>query len=71
MALSDPAPEPPAEPPLATLARLLGQRAAAHVWKYRFEGLGRAELIRLEEELRHQEQHRRREDVEGDMDASS
>ena len=71
MALSDSAPEPPAEPPLATLARLLGQRAAAHVQKFRFEGLGRAELIRLEEQLRHQEQYRKREDVKGNKDSSS
>ena len=64
-------PETPAEPPLATLARLLGQRAAAHVQKFRFEGLGRAELIRLEEELRHQEQYRNREDVMANKNASS
>lgn len=37
---------------LRAIARLLGKQAAAHVHKYRFEGLGRLELIRLQEEAR-------------------
>jgi hypothetical protein len=37
-------------PALRALARLLGQQAAAHVHKYRFEGLGRITLMRLQEE---------------------
>ncbi len=35
---------------LLALANLLGRQAAAHVHQYRFEGLGRIELIRLQEE---------------------
>jgi hypothetical protein len=37
-------------PALRALARLLGQQAAAHVHKYRFEGLGRITLMRLQQE---------------------
>jgi hypothetical protein len=32
-------------PALTALAHLLGRQAAAHVQKYRFEGLGRLQLI--------------------------
>lgn len=42
----------PCHPSLQAIARLLGKQAAAHVHKYRFEGLGRIELIRLQEEAR-------------------
>lgn len=38
-------------PALRALARLLGRQAAAHVHKYRFEGLGRITLIRLQQEV--------------------
>ena len=37
---------------LIALANLLGRQAAAHVHRYRFEGLGRIELIRLQEEAK-------------------
>ena len=37
-------------PSLIALAHLLGRQAAAHVHKYRFEGLGRITLIRLRQE---------------------
>ena len=37
-------------PSLRAIARLLGRQAAAHVHKYRFEGLGRITLICLQEE---------------------
>lgn len=45
-------PTTPSLPPpaLRALARLLGQQAAAHVHKYRFEGLGRITLMRLQQE---------------------
>ena len=45
-------PTTPSLPPpaLRALARLLGQQAAAHVHKYRFEGLGRITLMRLQRE---------------------
>jgi hypothetical protein len=32
-------------PSLRSIARLLGRQAATHVQKYRFEGLGRLQLI--------------------------
>jgi hypothetical protein len=35
----------PLHPALTALARLLGRQAAVHVRKYRFEGLGRIQLI--------------------------
>lgn len=51
----DPAPRQPKPSPhrsLIALANLLGRQAAAHVHRYRFEGLGRIELIRLQEEAK-------------------
>jgi len=37
--------QPSPNPSLRSIARLLGRQAAAHVQKYRFEGLGRLQLI--------------------------
>ena len=37
--------QPPANPSLRAIARLLGRQAAMHVRKYRFEGLGRIQII--------------------------
>lgn len=39
-------------PSLQAIACLMGRQAAAHVYRYRFEGLGRIELIRLQTEAR-------------------
>jgi hypothetical protein len=39
-------------PALVGLARLLGQQAAKFVRKHQYEGLGRIELIRLQDETR-------------------
>jgi hypothetical protein len=39
-------------PALIGLAHVLGQQAAKFVRKHRYEGLGRIELIRLQEEAR-------------------
>ena len=35
----------PANPSLNAIARLLGRQAAKHVRKYRFEGLGRIQIV--------------------------
>ena len=35
----------PANPSLRAIARLLGRQAAMHVRKYRFEGLGRIQIV--------------------------
>ena len=35
----------PANPSLHAIARLLGRQAAMHVRKYRFEGLGRIQIV--------------------------
>ena len=35
----------PPNPSLHALARLLGRQAAMHIRKYRFEGLGRIQLV--------------------------
>mgnify|MGYP006272373423 CR=1 FL=1 len=37
--------QPPSNPSLHAIARLLGRQAATHVRKYRFEGLGRIKLL--------------------------
>ena len=37
--------QPPANPSLNAIARLLGRQAAMHVHKYRFEGLGRIQIV--------------------------
>ena len=37
--------QPPANPSLRAIARLLGRQAAMHVRKYRFEGLGRIQIV--------------------------
>lgn len=37
---------------LRAIACLLGKQAAAHFHRYRFEGLGRLELLRLQDEAR-------------------
>jgi len=37
--------QPPANPSLHAIARLLGRQAAMHVRKYRFEGLGRIQIV--------------------------
>ena len=39
-----------AHPTLVTITRLLGRQAAAHFHRYRFQGLGRIELLRLQDE---------------------
>ena len=36
---------PPANPSLHAIARLLGRQAAMHIHKYRFEGLGRIQIV--------------------------
>jgi hypothetical protein len=38
-------------PSLRSIARLLGRQAATHVIKYRFEGLGRLQLIMHETKI--------------------
>jgi hypothetical protein len=38
-------------PSLRSIARLLGRQAAAHVQKYRFEGLGRLQLMMHETKI--------------------
>ena len=45
-------PNPSPHRSLIAIANLLGRQAAAHVHRYRFEGLGRIELIRLQEEAK-------------------
>ena len=37
--------QPPSNPSLRAIARLLGRQAAIHVRKYRFEGLGRIQIV--------------------------
>ena len=37
--------QPPFNPSLRAIARLLGRQAAIHVRKYRFEGLGRIQIV--------------------------
>jgi hypothetical protein len=37
--------QPPANPSLRAIARLLGRQAAMHVCKYRFEDLGRIQIV--------------------------
>ena len=41
----------PPNPSLRSIARLLGRQAAAHVQKYRFEGLGRLQFIMHETKI--------------------
>jgi|APCry1669190288_1035285.scaffolds.fasta_scaffold57006_2 hypothetical protein len=42
-------PKVPPPPALIALARLLGQHAARHIHKYRYEGLGRIALLIITE----------------------
>ena len=37
--------QPPANPSLHPIARLLARQAAMHIRKYRFEGLGRIQIV--------------------------
>ncbi|MFZ4788482.1 MAG: hypothetical protein ACOYLL_10370 [Beijerinckiaceae bacterium] len=40
--------QPPANPSLHAIARLLGSQAAKHICKYRFQGLGRIQIVLCE-----------------------